>query len=486
MPLLSLSPALLWKHFATLCQIPRASKQESAVIDYYFEFAKQKGWWAEKDSTGNLLIRKPASDQRYANSPKVVLQGHVDMVCQKRPHSQHDFSKDPIQPQIKAGWLTATDTTLGADNGIGVSAALAILEDPEAIHGDLEVLLTIDEEAGMGGVRGLQSGWLTSEYLLNLDAEGFGSCVVGCAGGMDIHLRDTPTFTLNDKGICFTVEISGLRGGHSGINIHEGRGNANALLAEVLVDFSLQYPLSLISFQGGTVRNAIAREAIAEIRIDQAHHNKLETHIQQWQHHFKQRFLEVDDHLQLSIKPSVNAASGLPTQRSHEILVALNCLPQGVLRQSVIVPNTVDTSCNLGVVTLNAENGFSVHLLARALHANGLATAFLQACAVASIATLECWSDNAYPAWTPASRSAPLDHLLAAYRTQTNAEMTVGVVHAGLETGLISEAYPHLQMVSFGATIRGAHSPDEMVDIESVAQFYTLLRGTLAHIATSV
>lgn len=288
------APKLLWQHFMAISAIPRPSKKEEKICQFYRDYAKQRGFLYREDEIGNIVIEKPATPG-YETAPKIILQGHIDMVCQKRESSDHNFDEDPLQLRVEGDWLYATDTTLGADNGIGVAAAIAILEDETAEHGPLEVLLTVDEEQGMGGVRHLQPHWLKGEYLLNLDSEEEGVCIVGCAGGIDLVLTKPLHFDQEARGLFYEVTVEGLRGGHSGIDIDQELGNANQLLAELLVDYAHQSALRLALFEGGTLRNAIPRSARAIVAIHEAHQADFEAHLNEKCIIFKERFKGVDE-----------------------------------------------------------------------------------------------------------------------------------------------------------------------------------------------
>lgn len=470
------APQLLWQHFAKMSEIPRPSKKEEKIRAFYREYAKARGFDFAEDEIGNIVIRKPAT-KGYEDAPKVILQGHIDMVCQKRDSSSHDFEKDPLQLVVKGDWLYATDTTLGADNGVGVAAAIAILEDETAQHGPLEVLLTVDEEMGMGGVRNLQPGFIEGKYLINLDSETEGECTVGCAGGTDFVLSRELYFDRDERGNCYEVLLEGLKGGHSGLDIHKELGNANQLLAEVLADFSHHYALRLLSFKGGSLRNAIPRSARAVVAIHTPHDADFKAHIAQAEKALKHRLRKIDEEVTLTLQ-AVESGVSMDAELSQLLLNLLVLLPNGVLRQSVELP-VVETSCNLGVVNIDQAGGLKIALLARSVAEGGLdlVRTRIKALSVMSDCFLE--EGNDYPAWEPNLDSRPYHALLEAYREIVGEEMKVSVMHAGLETGLLGEIYPHLEMVSFGPTIEGAHSPDERVNIPSVERFYELLKALL-------
>ncbi|GGZ90485.1 aminoacyl-histidine dipeptidase [Ignatzschineria ureiclastica] len=473
------SPQLLWQHFAQLSAIPRPSKKEERVRAFYKAYAAEKGFAFDEDEIGNIVIKKPATPG-YENAPKVILQGHIDMVCQKRDESDHDFDNDPIALQIKEDWLYATDTTLGADNGIGVAAAVAILEDETAEHGPLEVLLTVDEEQGMGGVQNIRENWLEGQYLLNLDSEEEGECTVGCAGGSDFAVTKALNFDQEARGVFYRVSVEGLRGGHSGIDVHKELGNANMLLAELLAGFAHRSALRLASFTGGTLRNAIPRSAVAVVSVHEAHKADFEAYLEEMNQSFKARLKGADDGVNVRFVASEPQPT-IDAEESAKVLNLLLLLPCGVIRKSVEIP-VVETSCNVGVVRIDSEHQLQIDLLARSITDRGLDVVRTRIKAAALLSGAFSEESNDYPAWQPNLDSVPLQRLLEIYRAETGEEMKISVLHAGLETGLLGQKYPHLEMVSFGPTIKGAHSPDERVNIPSVDRFYHLLKLLLKNL----
>ncbi len=484
MPLTHLKPNLLWQQFSAMNAIPRASKKEAALRNHYIAWATAHNFDYKTDAVGNIVIKKPAT-RGYEQAAKVILQGHLDMVCQKQPESTHDFDNDPIEMHIDSGFVKANGTTLGADNGIGVAAMLAILEDDQAQHGPLEVFLTVDEEAGMGGVRGLQPNWLEGEYLLNLDAEEWGTCYVGCAGGTDIILTKPLEFDARPQGHYYQLTLSGLKGGHSGLDIDSGRGNANQLLAEVLADFSMHFPIRLLSFKGGTLRNALTREAVARFALNDLQQEDIQQHVNAWQATLKKRLHGVDANVCLALMPLELAALDNPAtitpQATHQVLSLLTLLPHGVIAQSHLV-DAVETSCNIGVVSIDVQSDLQIDLLARSLNQEGINAVILRSKCLSQLADANCEIKNSYPGWDPNLQSKALIALLAVYKESYQKDMDIKVVHAGIETGLIAKSYPNLEMVSFGPTITGAHSPDEQVEIASVERFYELLKAVLARL----
>lgn len=477
MPLSELAPSALWRHFAAICSFPHSSGHESALRDHIRCWAQARGIDSFLDAAGNLILRKPATPG-YENRQGVILQAHLDMVCQKNPGIDHDFLLDPIVPVIEGGWIRAEGTSLGADNGIGVAAALAVLEATNITHGPLEVLLTLDEEAGMSGARNLEPGRLQGKLLFNLDTEDWGEFYVGCAGGVDLTVqRHVAREPVSAAFVLREIEISGLVGGHSGCDIHLERANAIRLLARLLQDGRRLTDLRLVSMTGGSVRNALPREASAVVALPACDAVLLDSLARSSQIRLRTDFSGVDEGIciRVSEKPSGAILSSRETQEIIDLLLAL---PHGVHRWSQAMPDVVETSNNLGTVKLNGE--FEAVLLVRSLNASGAdgLAGTIEACA--RLAGAHSERTNAYPGWTPDLSSHALQVAQAAYRTQYGNEAKVKVIHAGLECGLIHDKYPDVAMVSFGPTIRNAHSPSEKVEIGSVEKFWEFLKTCLA------
>ncbi len=481
----------LWPHFIKFCTIPRPSKHEAAIINYIRQQGEQHDAIVEQDTIGNLLLRVPAS-QGYEKIPTIALQSHVDMVAQANSQSAHNFYKDPLTLQIKNGWLSAIETTLGADNGIGCAAMLALMTDNNVKHGSLELLFTVDEEAGMGGAFGLQKDWLTAKKLLNLDTEEEGEIYIGCAGGVDIDSIQSPIWQSppdakedKEKPAAITISLTGLLGGHSGVDIHLKRLNANILLAQELLNAAQYHHFQLHSFNGGTLRNAIPREAFATIFSydSRALIAYLETRCSE----LKARYYHSEPDLQLKTKllasekiESNHVLSSIDTQT---LLSLLASHPNGVIHYSDTLEGVVESSNNLGIVTLNSGGTLSLASLCRSAsnnerdtHANRIASYQKQhRLNSQSEKALEINIHGAYPGWQLANDNALMKQGLQLYQRLFNKEASLQVIHAGLECGLISETYPDCDIISFGPTITGAHSPNEQVDIKSVAKFWQFL-----------
>lgn len=476
----ALQPSIVWTHFATLCRIPRQSKQEQALRDHLLRWATDQGLESSVDVVGNLIIRKPASAGKN-DAPATILQAHLDMVCQKNNGTEHDFSRDPIRPVMRDGWLVAENTTLGADNGIGVALILAALEDRSLTHGPLEALLTVDEEAGMGGARGLTPNQLQGKFMLNLDTEEWGEFYLGCAGGLDVDVeRHGSAEPLPPAYAAWKIELSGLRGGHSGINIHEGRGNAIKLLVRVLCELATDLGLRLATLDGGSARNALPREATATFALPMAQESRLQALLAIWQERFRQELRGVDDKIHLAAQPAT-LSEVMSSQEQAIWLASLRAAPHGVKRMSQDVPGVVETSNNLGMVALGATGG-TCNFMLRSLIDGGSKALAEEIVSLFSLSGTPVRQSGYYPGWTPNPGSPLLALCQRVYRGKHGQEAKTQVIHAGLECGLIGTAYPGLDIVSFGPSIRGAHAPGEAVEVASVEQTWYLLTEILTAI----
>jgi len=476
-----LQPAAVWSHFATLCAIPRASKQEAALRQHILDWAEARGLGVSVDTAGNLVIRKSASAGCEA-APGVVLQAHLDMVCQKNADRRHDFSRDPIVPVLGDGWLSAEGTTLGADNGIGVALILAVLADASLVHGPLEALLTVDEEAGMGGARGLAPGVLQGSLMLNLDTEEWGEFYLGCAGGLDVNVeRHAAGEDLPAGYTTCRISLRGLRGGHSGVDIHEERGNAIKLLVRVLRELESHMPLRLAELQGGSARNALPREAFATIAVPVADFARLTDVLRRITSLLREELSGVDDALSLDAV-SIPAARVMTSAEQAIWLASLHAAPHGVRRMSRRVPGVVETSNNLGMVDLHPDGG-SCNFMVRSLLDSGSLALADEIVSLFALSGTKAEKAGYYPGWAPNPASPLLARCRVVYRRDFQADSRVQVIHAGLECGIIGAKYPGLDIVSFGPTIRGAHAPGESVEIASVGRCWELLKAILAELA---
>ncbi|APE30572.1 cytosol nonspecific dipeptidase [Halomonas aestuarii] len=479
-----LSPRPLWRHFRTLCNTPRPSGHEAALVATLERWADGQGLAHDRDAFGNLRLRKPATPG-HEQAPGVILQGHLDMVAQANADHPHDFTRDPIETRVgDDGWLHARHTTLGADNGLGVAAALAILEDDALVHGPLEALFTLEEESSMGGALHLAEGWLEGRVLLNLDSEDRGQVYIGCAGGADVNVdAQLPTAPPATGEQALTLSLTGLSGGHSGIDIHKGRGNANRLLVRVLRALE---PLGarLVDYHGGTLRNALPREAFATLLLPDDVLEQAWARVASLETELRTELAGVDEGLSLALEPREEApAEALTVQASQRLVRALHAAPYGVERMSVEVPGVVETSNNLGVVSLEVGR-FHLCALVRSLRDSATADIADRFRALFELIGAETRVENAYPGWTPNPDSPLLARFRRLHQERLGSDPEVKVIHAGLECGILGGKYPQLDMISFGPLIRGAHSPDERVELDSVEEFWTLLRALVEDLAT--
>ncbi|MFP2770391.1 aminoacyl-histidine dipeptidase [Oceanisphaera sp. KMM 10153] len=480
-PVSQLSPRLLWQFFDTLCGIPHPSGHEAALRQWIAGWAVEQGLDVIQDTIGNLIIRKAAT-AGMEKCKGVILQAHMDMVPQANADTVHDFTRDPIQPYIDGDWVRARGTTLGADNGIGLSACLAVLADDQVQHGPLEVLLTIDEESGMTGAFGLAPGILKGEILLNTDSEQDGDVYMGCAGGVDANIvlpYEPEPVPAGHQALRLT--ITGLRGGHSGINIHQGRASANKLLAELLTDINQHAGIRLAALDGGTLRNAIAREASALLTLPAGAMNTLSALLERRQQQYRREFAGVDDFIKLELVPATLPARVMSISLQQRLSAALLACPHGVMEMSRGMDGVVQSSTNLGVIGTQPEH-IHVQCLIRSLNDEGRDRVAEMTAAVFRLAGASCHFDGAYPGWQPDPDSAVMQLLLDTHKKLFGVLPEVKVIHAGLECGLFKAVYPEWDMVSFGPTIQGAHSPDERVHIEAVSRFWQLLVRVLKQI----
>lgn len=474
----ALEPRVVWGHFATLCAFPRPSKQEGPLRDHLAVWATARGLSVRIDAAGNLVVRKPASAGRES-APVVALQAHLDMVCQKNADTAHDFSRDPIRPVLADGWLRAPDTTLGADNGIGVALMLAALESGDLVHGPLEALFTVDEEAGMGGARGLPPDTLQARYLLNLDTEAWGEFYLGCAGGLDVNVdRKGPAEAPPADHRAWRIALGGLRGGHSGVDIHEERGNAIKLLVRLLRDLEAE-GLRLASLVGGSARNALPREAQAVVTLPVG--VDLPGRLADGQARLRAELAGVDAGIVLRAE-SATADRVMAATEQAVWLASLHAAPHGVRRWSREVPGVVETSNNLGMVALGAEGGHC-NFMVRSLRDSGARELGREIQSLFALSGTTAAIAGAYPGWTPNPASPLLARCQDVFRREYGSEAKVQVIHAGLECGLIADKHPGLDIVSFGPTIRGAHAPGEAVEVAAVARTWHLLGAILAELA---
>lgn len=476
-----LEPKAIWSHFYELTQVPRPSKKEEKVAGYVKSFGEKLGLETLQDEPGNVLIRKPAT-KGMENAKTVTLQGHLDMVPQKNSDNDHDFEKDPIKAYVDGEWVTAEGTTLGADNGMGVAAAMAVLEAKDLKHGPIEALFTIDEESGMTGAFGMKSDFLKGDILLNMDSEDEGELFIGCAGGMEANV--TLYYETDESPAYYTgydVHISGLAGGHSGLDIHLERGNANKLLNRFLKYAAINLGIRVSCINGGSLRNAIPREAMATVIVPDDNIEEFEKKAREYQELFLHEIGDVDPNVKLAVKQRELPVDIMTLHAQKALLDAIYAIPHGVVRKSTSMENLVETSSNLAVI-YSKEGKTFIKSLIRSSVDSAKHDVGSMIRAVVELAGGEVEFSGAYPGWKPNVDSPILKKMKEVYNQEFGKVPEVKALHAGLETGLLGNLYPNLDMISFGPTIRYPHSPDEKVHIESVKKFWHLLVKTLESI----
>jgi dipeptidase D len=475
-----LEPKILWRYFLELSKIPRPSKGEAAAAAWVAEQGQALGCVVERDEVGNVLIRKPASRGRQGR-PAVALQGHVDMVCEKNEGHPHDFSLDPIAVQRVGDLLRASGTTLGADNGIGVAAALAVLATPGLEHPPLEVLITVDEETGLSGANGLKPGWLTATTLLNLDSEEEGELTIGCAGGIDTVVRRSLTRAPAPAGaMALRLKVAGLKGGHSGIDIGAGRGNSLRVLGHVLSTVLEPFQLDLAKVWGGNKRNAIPREASAVVLVAPEHEREVAAAVARAGAEWRAALGGLDPNLAVTVEKA-QVAPVMSRADAEAVVGLLLAGPHGVEAMSPDIAGLVQTSTNMGLAE-TTDDAFELVFLSRSsIDASKLALAGRVA-ATARLAGCQVSHSGGYPGWKPEPGAKVVTTLDAVHRELYGKPMAIKAIHAGLECGLIGEKYPGLEMASIGPSMWDVHTPDEHVSIPSVGRFWTFLTAALARL----
>ena len=477
MEIKNLAPELVWNIFDQITKVPRPSKKEEKIRQWLVDFAKQHNIEYHLDATGNILMRKPATPG-YEDHQTIVMQGHIDMVCEKNSDVDHDFENDPIETIIDGDWVKANGTTLGADNGVGVALSLACLIDDSFQHGPLEALFTYDEETGLTGANAIEEGFMTGKVLINLDSETEGQIFIGCAGGMDtvglFHYTPAPA----PKDLYYAkVKVSGLLGGHSGGDIHLQHANANKILARFL---TTQPDAVLAAIHGGNLRNAIAREAEAVIGIPYSSKDNVVAELNQFAAIIEGEVGDIEKGMKLTIETVDTPETVIEKEVADRLIKALIVCPHGVQGMSRSMPGLVETSTNMasvkmiepGVIKVETSQRSSVESEKRAI-AQAVATTF-------SLAGAEVKQGSGYPGWKPNTNSPIMKVCADTYRDLYGKEPEIMAIHAGLETGLFLTKYPYLDMVSIGPTMEGVHSPDERLYIPSVGTFYAYLKEVLS------
>lgn len=483
MPISNLEPKSLWQQFDAIRKIPRPSKHEERLRKYLLKFARDRKLKAKTDKAGNVVIKVPATPG-HEKAPTVILQGHMDMVCEKNKDVKFDFMADSIQLEIDGEWLKAKGTTLGADNGVGLAAAMGIADDPDSIHGPLEILATVDEETGLTGAAALDGNLLDGNTLINLDTEEVGAVYIGCAGGGDstitlpIKKRKAPG---NAKSI--QIKVTGLRGGHSGVDIHEQRGNAIKALARMLWKAGRDHSLTLVRLEGGGLHNAIPREASANCVVKADELEAVEQMITAEGAAISAELAAIDPGFKVEVLASKRRFKDMLDKKSHNaVLNLLMAIPHGVDGMSFEVPGLVETSNNLASVWPKTSK-VVIGTSSRSSTASALQDVRDRIRAAAELAGASVKEGDSYPGWQPNLESKVLEVTRKAAETVFGKPPELKAIHAGLECGIIGEKVPGMDMVSFGPQIEWPHSPDERISIPSVAQFYTMLKEVLERLA---
>lgn len=477
----NLEPKALWNNFYLLTQVPRPSKHEDAIQAFMMKFGEDLGLVTKKDKVGNVIIKKPAS-LGMEGRKGVILQAHLDMVPQKNSSTDHNFETDPIDTYIDGDWVKARETTLGSDNGIGAAAAMAVLEDKALVHGPIEALFTSDEETGMTGANGLIPGLLDGDILMNLDSEDEGDLYIGCAGGVDtVGVFNYTEEELIPNAAAFKISIMGLKGGHSGLDIHLGRGNANKIMNSLLMDATDKFGLRLASINGGSLRNAIPRESFSVVVVPDTNKEAFKEFATSYEKDAQAAFKDADPGLQIEVEPAGMPPYLIDQKTSQALYNAVHKCPNGVIAFDKNMPDVVETSTNLAVVKSDKGTIEMASLQRSAIDADKdkIAKAIYD---VFTEAGANAENSGDYPGWKPNVDSPILDEMKKVYHQKFGKVPAVKIIHAGLECGILGSAYPHWDMISFGPSIRNPHSPNEMVNIPTVAMFWEYLLETLKNI----
>lgn len=477
-----LKPAGVFRYFEEICQVPRPSKREEKIIAYLKEFGQKHQLETRVDECGNVLIKKPATPG-MENRKTVVLQSHMDMVCEKNNDVEHNFLTDPIQIEIDGEWLKAKGTTLGADNGIGVATELALLADDTLEHGPIECLFTVDEETGLTGAFALQEGFMNGDILLNLDSEDEGELFIGCAGGID----SVADFSYQEVDVpagyyCCKIAVKGLKGGHSGGDIHLGRGNANKLLTRFLTAAWKKHDCYLCAIDGGNLRNAIAREAHAVIALPDADKHALRVELNTFAAEAQAELAVVDPDLEFILESEAPQAKAIDRDTARRLLQTLYATPHGVFAMSQDIPGLVETSTNLASIKMKPDHIIRIETSQRSSTASSKEDIAQMVRTVFEMGGAQVSHGDGYPGWKPNPHSEILEIAAASYKRLFGVEAKVKAIHAGLECGLFLDKYPGLDMISFGPTLQGVHSPDERMLIPTVEKFWIHLLDILKNI----
>lgn len=478
--LANLQPEAVWKHFDKLAAIPRPSTKEAAARNYVLSVAAKHGLESVQDAVGNLVVRKPARAGRES-APMALLQGHLDMVCEKNEGTVHDFDVDPIKIFRDGDWLKAEGTTLGSDNGVGVAAALAVMESTDIAHGPLEFVFTIDEETGLTGAAEFPGGLLKSKYFLNLDNEEKGTLCIGCSGGMKTTARRKVALHPAGAGSAWRIKVSGLKGGHSGVDIHQGRGNALRILGGVLQLLLSRLPIEIAEINGGSAQNAIPREASAIVTVDASRESDMKALIATTATGYQTDLGEFDSGLQITVEKATRPEMVFEAGDSKQAVALIASLHHGVLAMSPDVAGLVQTSTNLAIISTKGNMVEVVTSQRSAIESSMLAAARMVS-TICGLAGFEVEHSGKYPGWKPEPNSEIVRKLQEVHKKLFGEPAKLIAMHAGLECGVIGEKYPGMQMVSFGPTIVDPHSPNERVQISTVESFWNYLKLVLENL----
>jgi dipeptidase D len=486
MSLLSeLNPAPIWIYFEEICKIPRLSKNEGKVRSFLLNFARVNNLESKEDSSGNILITKPASTG-FENRKTIVLQSHMDMVGEKNSDNPHNWDTDPIIPYIENGWVAAKGTTLGADDGIGIAAQLALLSDNTFEYGKIECLFTVDEESGMTGAIGLRPDFFEGRTLINLDSEDEGILYIGCAGGLDtVGEMSYNSVAAEDGDTGFKISVTGLRGGHSGDEIHKGFGNSVKLMNRILWNLTNLYDISLSRFDGGNLRNAIPREAFAQIAVNRSGSEKVKEWVINFQDILSEEFGETEKDLKVLIIETEKPRSVMDRESQVKLLNSLTCCPHGVIAWSREMADLVETSTNLASVNFVEGNKIKIITTQRSSLESSKhdVAGMVESCL--KLAGANVTHSDGYPGWKPSLKSEILKLTRTSYINLFGKEPLVRAIHAGLECGLIYQKFEGIDMISFGPSIRGAHTPEEKIEIKTVGMFWNLLTDIIKNIPSA-
>jgi dipeptidase D len=474
-----LNPATLWTYFEEICSIPRISRDEEKIRRYLLDFAAKNNLYSKEDHVGNILITKEASPG-LENIKTIVLQSHLDMVGEKNADHLHNWKTDPIRPAIKDGWVTASGTTLGADDGIGIAAQMAILTDKTLKTGKIECLFTVDEESGMSGAVNLDPDFFTGRTLLNLDSEDEGILYIGCAGGMEtvgiIHYKPVP---VRSHSCALELSVTGLRGGHSGDEIHKGYGNAVKIMNSLLINLSEKFEVSISHLDAGNLRNAIPREAFATIVVDLSFMDSVKESVSMFHNRITEEFKDLEKDMKISVGNAQLPEFTMEKDCQKKLTGAIECCPHGAIAWSQDMEDLVETSTNLATAKFSDNNTIVIVTTQRSSVESSIKEIASRIANCFRIANAEIRRSDGYPGWRPDLTSEILGITKNSYRNRLGEEPMIRAIHAGLECGLIYEKVKGIDMISFGPTIRGAHTPEEKIEISSVQKFWDLLTDVI-------